>query len=78
MSVVASPSTSGAVNWRPAGSAGRRESRRAPLAIASSTCRSIFSMAAWLIMGPIWTPSTVPGPTFMAETRADSFSAKAS
>ncbi|MBB3996716.1 hypothetical protein GGR04_000537 [Aureimonas pseudogalii] len=48
------------------------------MARASATWRSIFCSAAGLIIGPISTPSTVPGPTFMADTRADSFSAKAS
>ena len=44
----------------------------APLAVASATCFSIFSIAAALIIGPIATPSSVPGPTFMALTRSES------
>ncbi|MCY1244230.1 hypothetical protein D9M72_572930 [compost metagenome] len=78
ISVVAPVSTIGALYCLPSGTDLPRAASFAPLASASSTWRSILSIAASLIIGPIAMPGCVPGPTFIALTRAPSFSAKAS
>ena len=57
---------------------GRRPSTLAPAPTASASRRSTFSTASMLISGPCATPSSAPSPTFIARTRAASFSAKAS
>ncbi|MNS87972.1 hypothetical protein D3C72_1219300 [compost metagenome] len=78
MPVVASVSTTGAVYCGPSGRLRGLVMIVAPLETASSIWARILAMAGSLIIGPMETPASVPGPTRMASTRSASFFAKAS